>query len=167
MRRTCPSQRQRLIWIVRVNGVIPVLLYRSWFEMVLGQKILRIRRSDLFWKTSSFLSMIAVVFQHSEPCRSTLRTLLLKICIFVRILMIVDLQTGLSIALSSNNHQKQRVSPHGGTRTPGRASNSLPTELNGETLKLRNDKIMNINHTAGVVEHVLFLTLNALQQMYI
>ena len=42
--------------------------------------------------------MVAVAFQHSEPYRSTLRTLLLKICILVRILMIVDLQTGLSPA---------------------------------------------------------------------
>jgi len=96
MRRTCPSQRQRLIWIVRVNGVIPVLLYRSLFEMVFGQKILRIRRSDLFWKTSSFLSMVAVVFQHSGPYMNTLRTLLLKICILVRILMIVDLRRALA-----------------------------------------------------------------------
>jgi hypothetical protein len=46
--------------------------------MVLGQKSPRIWRRHLFWNTStSFLLMVVMVFQHSDPYKRTLRTLLL------------------------------------------------------------------------------------------
>ena len=62
MRQTCPSHLQRRIWIVSCIVATLALTRRFLLEIISGQKILRIRRRHLFWKTSSFLSSAAVVF---------------------------------------------------------------------------------------------------------
>lgn len=69
--KTCPNHLHRCIWMVSCIVTGSALLPRSPFEMVFGLKILRKRLRHLFWNTSSFLSMATVVFQQSEPYRST------------------------------------------------------------------------------------------------
>ncbi|KAH3809575.1 hypothetical protein DPMN_137948 [Dreissena polymorpha] len=76
----------------------PALLRGSMFVIMFGQKTFMIRRRHLFWKTSSFCSMVAVVFQHLGPYRRTLTTLLLKMRSLVCMLRFVVLQMGFRIA---------------------------------------------------------------------
>ncbi|KAH3810744.1 hypothetical protein DPMN_139141 [Dreissena polymorpha] len=76
----------------------PALLSSSMFVIMFGQNTFMIRRRHLFWKTSSLRSMVAVVFQHSDPYRRTLSTLLLKMRSLMCLLRLVILQMGFSIA---------------------------------------------------------------------
>ena len=64
--RTWPSQCQRLVWVICVIVSVPVLLMSSWFEMVFGQNIFRILRSDLLTKTSSGLPTLWITEKDTE-----------------------------------------------------------------------------------------------------
>ena len=73
IRHTCPSHLHLLF--LRDFAFV---LWCSSFEILLGQKILRISK-HLFWKVCILWTILVVSFQHSAPYSKTLRTLLLKI----------------------------------------------------------------------------------------
>ena len=86
--------QHHLLRLISVDsGVDPVIRWSSVLEMMFVQKILRIRRRHLHWKTSNLLLMGCVTYQDSEPYRRTVNTLLLKVLSFVGRLMCVDLKT--------------------------------------------------------------------------
>ena len=73
IRHTCPSHLHLLF--LRDFAFV---LWCSSFEILLGQKILRISK-HLFWKVCILWTILVVSFQHSAPYSKTLRTLLLQI----------------------------------------------------------------------------------------
>ena len=96
--QTWPSHLHLLKAMVSAMLFAPALPRSSMFVIMFGQKTFMIRCRRLFWKTSSLRSMVAVVFQHSDPYRRTLSTLLLKMRSLVCMLRHVVLQMGFSIA---------------------------------------------------------------------
>ena len=88
----CPSHIYLLFFTVWIRDFtfffilyfkFVVLWCSSSFEILLGQKILRIFRKHLSWKVCILWAILVVSFQHSVPNSKTLRTLLLKILILV------------------------------------------------------------------------------------
>ena len=75
---TWPIQRHRLFFTSEVMLFVEVVRCSSAFEMVLGQKMFRIRRKQQFWNVSILRPMALVNFHNSHPYNSLVRTLLLK-----------------------------------------------------------------------------------------
>ena len=79
IRHACPSHLHLLFFTVWVRDFAFFLWCWSSFEILLGQKILRIFLKHLFWKVCILWAVLVVSFQHSAPYSKTLRTLMLKI----------------------------------------------------------------------------------------
>ena len=75
---TWPIQRDLLFLTSELMLFVEVVRCTSAFEMVLGQKMFRIRRQQQFWNVSSLRPMALVNFHNSHPYKSLVRTLLLK-----------------------------------------------------------------------------------------
>lgn len=63
---TCPSHLRRLCVMSLVMLRLPVFLYRSLLEILLGQNIQHIRRRHALWNTSILLISVLVTRQLSE-----------------------------------------------------------------------------------------------------
>ncbi len=93
---TCPSHLRRLCVISLMMLQLPVFLYSSLLEILLGQKIWHIRRRHPLWNTSILFMSVLTACQLSEPYSRTDFTLLLYRSIFVLRLYCFDLQIGQS-----------------------------------------------------------------------
>ena len=93
--RAQPSPSCLLICVTK--DVAAVMWSSSSLVMVLGQNTHRIFRRHLFWKVTGLCVSLAVSFQHSEPYRSTLRTLRLHSLNFVFNFSCLEFQMGFSI----------------------------------------------------------------------
>ena len=98
IRHTCPSHLHLLFFTVWTRDLAFVLWCSSSFEILLGQKILRIFRKHLFWKVCILWAILVVSFQHSAPYSKQLRTLLLKILSLVLVPTCFDVQMFFSMA---------------------------------------------------------------------
>lgn len=77
IRHTCLIYFHLRLLISVVRELVNVLSSTSMLEMVCSQNIRRIFRRRLFYNVASLYVSFAVIFQHLEPYRNTLRTLLL------------------------------------------------------------------------------------------
>jgi hypothetical protein len=98
IRRTWPIHLHRLCSNPTDVGIMPVYLNRSSFLIALGQNIRLIFLRHLVWKVSNSLAIVWVIFQHSLPFNSTLRTLLLNILHLIIRLIFEDFHELFSVA---------------------------------------------------------------------
>ncbi len=77
IRRTCPSHLHLLFCTTIETGSRLHDDNRSLLLILFGQNMCLMRRRHLVWKTSSFLEISLVTFQHSLPYSRTDSTLLL------------------------------------------------------------------------------------------
>ena len=98
--------RGQLTWPIHFQRLRAIVVYilscwhsskRSWFEIIWGQKILKIFRRFLVWKNDNFDMSSSVVRQHSDPYNRVERTQLLYNFNFVCVLYCCDFHTGHSI----------------------------------------------------------------------
>lgn len=88
---TCPSHLKRLHVISLVILQLPVFLYNSLLEILLGQKVWHIRQRHPLWNTSILLMSVLITGQLSEPYSRTDFTLQLYRIIIVLRLYCFDL----------------------------------------------------------------------------
>ena len=102
MRQTCPNHRHRhrRVCIISARVSIPATFHSFSFEMVLGQHIMRMRRRNLVWNSTSIRWIGTVVYQHSAPYWTTLITSLMKILVLVWTLRLVAFHAGLRMTIS-------------------------------------------------------------------
>ena len=97
IRRTWPSHLHLLFVTTTESSSRLQDVSRSFLLIWFGQRIYLMHRTHLVWKTSSFLEISLVTFQHSPPYNRTDSTSLLKILILVRTFSLVDFRNELRV----------------------------------------------------------------------